>query len=130
MIQGIINRLAHDSFLIKGWSMTILAAGMVFIARSGAQYGEAIVLGFFILAIGFWILDGYFLQQERLFIKVYNEIRKQETTDFEMNHKKHKNEHGCGWLSSIFSETLAIFYGIEIVFVVLVFCMLKNLGDN
>lgn len=34
MIQGIINCLANSSFLIKGWSMTILAAVLVFVSRS------------------------------------------------------------------------------------------------
>ena len=31
MIQGVVNRLAHNSFLIKSWSMTILIAGMTFL---------------------------------------------------------------------------------------------------
>ena len=26
IIQGVVNRLASNSFLIKGWSMTILSA--------------------------------------------------------------------------------------------------------
>ena len=120
MIQGVVNRLGHDSFLIKGWSMTILAAGIIFIARSQIQ-SACIVLTFIIPVIGFWILDGYFLWQERSFRKVYDEVRKQEATDFAMDAKKRKDKPKCNWLASMFSKTLMLFYGIEILFVLFVF---------
>jgi len=54
MIQGVINRLGHDSFLIKGWSMAILAAGILFIARGEVQ-SEMVVVAFLIPVIGFWM---------------------------------------------------------------------------
>ena len=38
MIQGVVNRLAYNSFLIKGWSMTILAAAILFLARIGGLF--------------------------------------------------------------------------------------------
>ena len=66
MIQRIINRLGRDSFLIKGWSMAILTAGIIFVARSEVQSGW-LGLAFLVPVVGFWILDGYFLWQERLF---------------------------------------------------------------
>lgn len=124
MIQGVVNRLGHDSFLIKGWSMSILAAGIIFIARGEGQ-SRWVVLTFLIPVIGFWILDGYFLWQERLFRKVYDEIRKQETTEFAMDMMKHKNKQKCKWKDSMLSVTLNIFYGIEILFVLGVFFILK-----
>ena len=130
MIQGVINRLGHDSFLIKGWSMAILAAGIIFIARSELQNGFMILV-FLIPILGFWILDGYFLWQERLFRKVYDEVRIQEITDFTMNMMKHKNKPKCHWKDSTLSVTLIIFYGIEIIFVLGTFFILKvNLGGN
>ena len=129
MIQGIVNRLGHDSFLVKGWSMAILAAGIIFIARSEIQADE-IVVALLIPVIGFWILDGYFLWQERLFRKVYDEIRKQEITDFAMNIMKHADKPKCNWMASMFSISLNIFYGIEILFVLVVFLILKNFGGS
>ena len=56
IIQGIINRLGHDSFLIKSWSMTLLVGGIILLARSEVASG-CIVLAFLIPVIGFWILD-------------------------------------------------------------------------
>ena len=129
MIQGVVNRLGHDSFLVKGWSMTILTAGIIFIAKSEVQSGS-IVLAFLIPVVGFWILDGYFLWQERLFRKVYDDIRGQETTDFAMNPMRHINKPKCSWRTSIFSVTLNIFYGIEVLFVLGVFLPLTCLEGN
>lgn len=120
IIQGVVNRLGHDSFLIKGWSMAVLVAGIIFISRNQIQ-SEWIILAFILPVLGFWVLDGYFLRKERMFIEIYNEIRQQEITDFEMNHEKHANKPKCGRLSSMFSETLLVFYATEIIFVLVVF---------
>jgi len=124
IIQGVINRLGYDSFLIKGWSMTILAAGIIFVARSDIK-SIYILWSFIIPIVGFWFLDGNFLRNERLFRKVYDEIRQQESTDFNMDHMKHKNEPKCSLMDSILSDTLIKFYGIEILFVVAVFLFLS-----
>lgn len=126
MIQGIVNRLGHDSFMLKGWSMTIVVAGAIFVTKCRIE-AEWFALAFLIPVIGFWILDGYFLWQERLFRKVYNDIRKKGSTDFEMNPMKHISEPKCSWPSSMFSVTLCIFYGIEIVFVCTNFYIISNI---
>lgn len=119
MTQGVINRLGSNSFLLKGWSMTIIAAAMVLVARVELDK-PYIVLVFILPILGFWILDGYFLRQERLFRQVYNEIRQEKNTKFEMNPMKHRHKPKCSWPSAIFSETLRIFYPIEIGLTLLV----------
>ena len=124
MTQAVINRLGSNSFLVKSWSMTIIVAAMVLIAKPDMQ-NSYFVLVLIIPALGFWILDGYFLWQERLFRKVYGEIRVQSDTDFEMNPMKHRNEPKCSWLSAIFSLTLVIFYIVEIVFIIGVFVIIQ-----
>ncbi|MCG9126024.1 hypothetical protein JT359_00345 [Candidatus Poribacteria bacterium] len=116
LVQGIINRLAWNSILLKFVSMTILVAGMVLVARENLQDGY-FVLTLFLPIVGFWILDGYFLWQERLFRKVYDDIREQSDTNFKMDLGKHKGEPKCNWIASIFSITLLIFYFIEFLFV-------------
>lgn len=119
MTQGVINRLGSNSFLLKGWSMTIIAAAMVLVARVELDK-PYIVLVFILPILGFWILDGYFLRQERLFREVYNEIRQQDKTDFEMNPTKHRHKPNCSWPSAMFSPTLKIFYLVEIGLTLLV----------
>ena len=124
MIQGVINRLGHDSFLVKGWSMAILAAGVIFIARNEIQSGY-IMLAFLVPVIGFWILDGYFLWQERLFRKAYDEVRKRDATDFSMATNEYESEPKCSWTASTVSKTLLIFYAMEILFVLGVFSIIQ-----
>ena len=121
MTQAVINRLANNCVLVKGWSMTIILAVMVLITKHEIQ-SPYFVSAFFILPI--WILDGYFLWQERLFRQVYGEVRVQSNTDFEMNPMKHKNKPKCSWLFAIFSPTLAIFYSVEVLFTFFVFVII------
>jgi hypothetical protein len=126
--QGVINRLANNSFLIKGWSMAILAAAILFIARSNSIYSEYLILIFLILILifGFWLLDGYFLWQERLFRGIYDDVRQQEETDFKMNIPAQLKKANNKWINSVCSLTLRIFYGVEIVFIVTVFFVLRG----
>ena len=125
MTQAVINRLGSNSFLVKSWSMTIIVAAMVLIARQNIQNPDFVLL-LILPALGFWILDGYFLRQERLFRQIYDEIRAQSDTDFEMNPMKHKNKPKCSWLSAFFSITLVIFYIVEIAFIIGVFAIVKT----
>ena len=89
MTQSVINRLGRNSFLLKSWSMTILVAAMVLIARENLQ-NQYFVSTLLLPIAGFWILDGYFLWQERLFREVYKDIRQQTDTDFKMNINDYK----------------------------------------
>ena len=122
--QGAINRLGGNSFLLKSWSMTVLVAAMVLMARQDAP-NPLLALTLIVPIAGFWILDGYFLWQERLFRKVYDEVRQQDDTDFEMGILKHRKAPKCSWVASIFSVTLIIFYLIEIAFVLLIFAIVS-----
>ena len=124
MIQAIINRLGSNSFLLKGWSMTVIVATMVLIARYDVQ-SPCIVLAVLFPVLGFWILDGYFLWQERLFRQVYNEIRVQSDTDFEMDVLKHGTKPQCTWPSAVLSVTLILFYAVEVVFILVTFAILR-----
>ena len=123
IIQGVINRLANNSFLIKSWSMTITSAAILFISRN-QNCPEYIILSFLIPVLGFWILDGYFLWQERVFRGIYNDVRTQESTNFEMPISRQTKK--TKWIKAIFSKTLNIFYLIEISFIGITFFVLSN----
>ena len=124
MTQTVINRLGSNSFLLKGWSMTVIVATMVLIARYDMQ-NPCIVLAVMFPVLGFWILDGYFLWQERLFRQVYDEVRVQSDTDFKMDMMKHRDKPKCSWWSAMFSVTLVIFYAVEFVFILATFAILQ-----
>ena len=70
-IQGIINRMNSNSFAIKGWAITIISALLALYASSS---NETYVLVAIVPTILFWFLDAYYLQQERKFRGIYNDI--------------------------------------------------------
>ena len=127
MTQAVINRLGSNSFLLKGWSMTVIVTTMVLIARYDMQ-NPCLVLAVMLPVLGFWILDGYFLRQERLFRQVYDEVRQQDDTDFKMDVMKHRDKPKCSWLSAMFSVTLVVFYAVEVVFILATFAIVQMGG--
>lgn len=70
MIQAIVTRLAQNSFLLKGWSVT-LTTGLL--AASLPDKGVYAPLAFFPATV-FWGLDGYYLMEERLFRDLHQAV--------------------------------------------------------
>jgi hypothetical protein len=106
-IQAVINRMANTSFLLKGWSITIIAGLFAFSAKEGAI--AVLWLGV-ILTLVFWFLDSYFLWQERLFRALYNHVRQltPEDVDFGMDQMQFAGE--TKWYAAPLSMTLWPFY--------------------
>ena len=94
-IQAIISRHAKNSFVIKGWTVTILAALLALAAKSSEE-GYAIVA--LLPAIVFWGLDAYFLWQERLFRKMYADVRKKEDGEIDYSLQTSNYKEEASWL--------------------------------
>lgn len=128
MIQGVVNRLAQDSFLLKGWSVVLVSALFALAANSSNQY--FVYLAYF-PAIAFWVLDGYFLWQERLFRALYDKVRvlNEDDIDFSMDTTELKVDNKS-WSEAIFSDTLKIFHGTIIgsIVIVMVIIIILNKG--
>ena len=129
MIQGIVNRLSQNSFLLKGWNVVLVSALFALAANNTKLF--FIYLAYF-PAIAFWILDGYFLWQERLFRALYDYVRglEENEIDFSMDTSMVK-DRVASWGEVVFSKTLLIFHGtvfgsILIVMLILIFL---NIGD-
>ena len=123
-IQGVINRMAGNLFFLRGWTITLIAALFVlFVKGNNVDY---IFIVYFPVII-FWILDGYFLSQERLFRALYDHVRKldEEEIDFSMNVSKYKKDKRNSWIYSMFSTTLLFFY-LPLVGVMLLITYLIN----
>jgi hypothetical protein len=76
-IQGIISRLSANSFLIKGWAITVAGA---FYAYTASHFNWRVASVSLLPTFAFWYLDSYFLRQERLFRCLYNDVRRAEHT--------------------------------------------------
>jgi hypothetical protein len=109
MNQQVINRMASNSFVLKGWSVTITSALLALAAKDAER--RFVLLACFPLVM-FWALDGYYLLQERLFRERYDQVRRAgEDTDFSMETGAGSMRVVTAWLGASASITLGIFHG-------------------
>ena len=69
IMQGVINRMAENSRSCKVWCVTLVAATLVLVARTGEPQHALIAL---VPTLLFLFLDSYYLALERAFIGSQN----------------------------------------------------------
>ncbi|MEY3759060.1 MAG: hypothetical protein RIR39_551 [Pseudomonadota bacterium] len=128
MIQGVINRMAGNSFLLKGWSVTLTSALFALAAKDSNTF--FVYLAYF-PCVTFWSLDGYFLHQERLYRKLYQAVSRKQPSeiDFSMNATTFENEVDS-WRSTCFSVTLRIFHGTVFGTIVIIMLIMALIGGK
>jgi len=122
-IQNVITRMNSNSFLIKGWAMTLVSALFALAAKDS---NINFVLVSYVVIPVFWVLDGFFIATERQYRDLYAEVAKKTESDIDFN--MNASEYNTGnrtWLAGIFSKTLIPFYGISIVATLLVMFLIK-----
>ncbi|WP_130411166.1 hypothetical protein [Fluviicoccus keumensis] len=87
LIQQIISRMANNSFLVKGWSLTLVAA-IFAVAAQGNTWG--LVWTALLPAFVFWGLDAFYLRQERLFRHLYDDAIISQSVSFSMNTRRYE----------------------------------------
>lgn len=70
-IQNVITRMNSNSFQIKGWAITVVSA---FLALYASNKNEIFIFIAIIPTILFGLLDTYYLQLERKFRLIYDNI--------------------------------------------------------
>jgi len=128
MVQSVINRMAGNSFLIKGWSVTLTSALFALAAKDSNSF--FVYLAYF-PCVTFWTLDGYFLRQERLYRELYQVVSKKkiDDIDFSMNANVYKNEVDS-WFSTCFSITLKIFHGTIFGTIIIIIVIIAATGEK
>ena len=119
-IQGVINRMGYNSFLLKGWSVVLVSA---LFALAAAGTNQLFIYLAYFPALAFWILDGYFLWQERLFRKLYDKVRIMDEADIDFSMDTSCVEDQVKpWREVTISKTLKIFHGtiIGTIFIVMI----------
>ncbi|WP_431034943.1 hypothetical protein ACQYWQ_14145 [Streptomyces sp. P6-2-1] len=107
-VQAVIIRLGNNSFLLKGWVMTLTAAVL---ALSAGRLSWQIALSGIVPLLGFWYLDSYFLRQERLFRALYEEARTPDSTVEMLSMNVGPYLARVTLAKAAFSQTLVLFYG-------------------
>lgn len=116
IIQDVIKRMANNSFSMKGWTITLVAATLLLKGNRDQSYIS------FIPLFGFWYLDAYYLWQERLYRKLYEWVIENRLSSteylFDMNAGRFKKKVDPILLVML-SNTLLSFYGIIIVMTII-----------
>ncbi|WP_420378600.1 hypothetical protein [Gilvibacter sp.] len=116
LIQGVINRMASNSFLLKGWTVTIIVGVLALtkdtIVTSDVTYFALILL---IPLCVFWYLDAFFLHKEKCYRKLYKWVIENRPTSneykYDLNYKRFENDVDS--IAKIMrTSTIGVFYGI------------------
>ena len=110
LVQGVINRMAGNSFMLKGWAVT-LVAGIFSLAGNDADKMYFLVA--YVPVIFFWCLDAYYLLQERLYRSLYDKVRQTEDDDIDFCLKATTEEFDSNkncYSNCFFSTTELWFY--------------------
>ncbi len=122
LIQNCISRMAQNSFLIKGWTLTVVAVVLALMEKNIDPIYLCLVL--FIPLMAFWYLDAFFLQTEKMFRKLYEwviEARPKNNFSLLYDLNPHRFKDKVDSLHKImWSITLRIFYGIPLFVVILI----------
>jgi hypothetical protein len=113
--------MAGNLFLLKGWSVTLIAALFALAAKDTNKL--YILIAYFPLLI-FWLLDGYFLSQERKFRALFDHVRKlnEDSIDFSMDTRPFADDANNSWAAALLSRTLLVYYlGLALVMLVIMF---------
>jgi hypothetical protein len=128
MIQGIINRMAGNSFLLKGWCVTLTSALFALAAKDTNPFFVYVA---YFPCVTFWSLDGYFLRQERLYRKLYQAVSKKQPDDidFSMNTVVYETDVES-WSATCFSITLRIFHGTVFGTILIIMLIMGSIGSK
>jgi len=125
LIQGLINRMSSNSFMLKGWAVT-LVAGIFALSANGADKRFFIIA--YIPVLVFWFLDAYYLFQEKLYIYLYNEVRLKDNNeiDFDLRTERFKTKIAKPYLKCFFSKTEIFYYlPLALICTITIFIVLK-----
>ena len=116
ILQGIIKRKANESFLIKGWTVTLIVATLIF---QGEKFQVLVAL---IPLLSFWFLDAHCQQKILLYKKLYkwNIANRLNTDDhiFDIDVDKRFRNTVPSRVLLMFSDRLLWFYAAMIILTV------------
>lgn len=125
LAQGVVTRLATNSFLVKGWGLTVASA--LFGFGSARAEKPLVALGL-LVTVSFALLDAYYLFLERSFRKLYDAIRRDEVELFSLDYTivlskdSTRRAKFAGVLTTLGSGSVWLFYAPLLIAGLLILC--------
>lgn len=129
LIQGVINRMASNSFMLKGWLISLIAVVLALSKDSFFSCNAIFVCSILCFPILiFWYLDAFFLHREKCYRALYEWLIKNRmntndnlySLDYRPYQKKVKS-----LFRIMFSKTLFPFYGLSFILLIIVILFIK-----
>lgn len=112
-VQNVITRMNSNSFQLKGWMITIVSALLALYASSNKLLYIFVAI---VPVIIFWCLDAFYLKQERLYRKLYQDVVNDNNIAlFDMNASRYE----VCYCKVFWSKTIAGLYCTISVFLLL-----------
>jgi len=129
MIQSVISRMASNSFLLKGWTVTLIVG--VFALAAIEDFNSKFLLVSLIPTFFFWCLDGYFLRQELLYRELFSHVTYcgAGRVTFSMNVKPHNKKVKKIYILML-TRTLPFFYIPLMILSALGVFLLQTISEN
>lgn len=122
LIQSCITRMANNSFLLKGWAVSIVA---VVLALADKALDPALLSAVVLIPlVSFWYLDAFFLRTERMYRAMYKWVIDKRTMGdnallYDLNPHRFIADVDST-RKTMWSITLRWFYGIPTVITIVV----------
>ena len=117
LIQSCITRMAQNSFMVKGWFVSLYAVVLALLPEKINLFLLCTVL--IMVNLMFWYLDAFFLRTEKIYRKIYDwvlEMRPKNNREllYQLNPKEYdgKIEKVESIRKVMWSRTLRWFYSI------------------
>jgi hypothetical protein len=124
-IQNIISRLAGNSFWLKGWSVTLVAAIFVLATRNDTM---TLLFTALLPTFAFWGLDALYVGQERIFRAMHKDIVAGNVKVMVIDTTKYERKWK-GWICDLFSRSVWPFH-VPVILVVVAIAIISTMAGS
>lgn len=129
LIQNCISRMANNSFMVKGWAVTITVASFAFLSFK-REIVIPLCIFIFGIIIALWYLDAFFLHTEKKFRLLYQDVLKKRAMDdcsnlYEIDISIYKDKTNSIFRTML-NKTLIPFYAVLMLFSIVFFIIEIN----
>lgn len=124
LIQGVINRMASNSFLFKGWSITIIAAISAYAAKDA---NPALMIVPIVTTVLFWSVDAYYLMLERAFRALYSTVATKPVAEIDYSLTVDRNQIKItSWLKTLITRPMLYLFYISVLMMLILLTLILN----